>query len=234
RLEKTYDLSRFECAANYPFLDHQAPPFRMIIEFCKDAWDWLSRDEHNVVVIHCKAGKGRTGTLVASLLLHLGEAKNATEAIELYGEKRTMDMKGVTIPSQKRYVHYYEFMLNNQALYNLHQSLCLKWEGMVISYFNYQGDFLMKIYNNDVCIYHKSFLKMNIERKSDKIEINLKELHSVSDDIKAVCLNTKGKVLFSFWLNVVFVSIMSNNRISLEKQDVDVAFRNKELDSRFS
>ncbi|CAO3691219.1 unnamed protein product [Rhizopus stolonifer] len=206
----------------------------MIIEFCKDAWDWLSRDEHNVVVIHCKAGKGRTGTLVASLLLHLGEAKDATEAIELYGEKRTMDMKGVTIPSQKRYVHYYEFMLNHQALYNLHQSLCLKWESILISYFNYRGDFLMKIYNNDICIYHKSSLKMNIERKPDKIEINLKELQSVSDDIKVVFLNTKGKILFSFWLNIVFVSIMSNNQILLKKQDVDVAFRDKELDSRFS
>ncbi|KAI8968592.1 protein-tyrosine phosphatase-like protein [Mycotypha africana] len=108
RSEKQYTLSKFS-------KDHQAPPFTILIEFCQDASSWLREDAKNVVAIHCKAGKGRTGTVIAALLLHLGISNTSSEAIRMYGEKRTKDSKGITIPSQVRYVEYYEFMLRLYA-----------------------------------------------------------------------------------------------------------------------
>lgn len=80
-------------AASYPFLDHQAPPFHVLIDFCSDATVWLNQNPNHVVAIHCKAGKGRTGTVIAALLLHTGIAKDATEAMKLYGKERTHNMK---------------------------------------------------------------------------------------------------------------------------------------------
>lgn len=77
----------------FGFGDHQAPPFELLVQFCKDAKTWLDKDTSNVVVIHCKAGKGRTGTMIAALLLYLGYATDADEAIQVYGTKRTTDGK---------------------------------------------------------------------------------------------------------------------------------------------
>lgn len=146
-------LLRIELAANYPFLDHQAPPFRTLIDFCKDTWEWLSTDERHVVVIHCKAGKGRTGTVIACLLLHLGEARDAVEAMAIYAEKRTRDRKGITIPSQKRYVGYYEYMLHHQALYHQHQSLQSTLNTLTLSS-GTLSDFAIRIDCQDVCVHH--------------------------------------------------------------------------------
>ena len=97
----------------YPFPDHNAPPFEMIRPMCLSVEKWLDEHPKNVVAIHCKAGKGRTGVMVCALLLHGGLFVRAVDAMNYYARARTVDNKGLTIPSQIRYVEYYETLLQN-------------------------------------------------------------------------------------------------------------------------
>ena len=57
--------------ACFPFDDHNCPPIQLVISFCHSAYSWLKEDIENVVVVHCKAGKARTGLMISSLLLFL-------------------------------------------------------------------------------------------------------------------------------------------------------------------
>jgi phosphatidylinositol-3,4,5-trisphosphate 3-phosphatase/dual-specificity protein phosphatase PTEN len=111
RTEKRYDEDFFDETAEYTFKDHRAPQLSTVVDFCEDAYEYLSRDPENVVIVHCKAGKGRTGVMIASLLVRIGTAKDAAEAIKIYGDQRTLDGRGVTIPSQRRYVYYFSNLL---------------------------------------------------------------------------------------------------------------------------
>ena len=57
--------------AYFPFDDHNSPPLHLIQSFCQSASSWLNEDDNNVVAVHCKAGLGRTGLMISSLLLYL-------------------------------------------------------------------------------------------------------------------------------------------------------------------
>ena len=86
--------------AIYPFDDHSLPVFSQILPFCRDIQQWLDEHPDNVAVVHCKAGKGRTGLMICAYRLFAKVFKTAEEVLEYYGSKRTFDSNGVTIPSQ--------------------------------------------------------------------------------------------------------------------------------------
>ena len=83
----------------------------MIKPFCEDVAAFLKGSQQGVVAIHCKAGKGRTGALICAFLCHIGAHPDAESSLIAYGRARTANGKGVTIPSQVRYVRYYDKLL---------------------------------------------------------------------------------------------------------------------------
>ncbi|XP_064974292.1 phosphatidylinositol 3,4,5-trisphosphate 3-phosphatase and protein-tyrosine-phosphatase PTEN2A-like [Musa acuminata AAA Group] len=110
--ERLYDASLFEGkVACFPFDDHNCPPIQLITSFCQSAYSWLKEDIENVVVVHCKAGMARTGLMISSLLLYLKFFPTAEESMEYYNQKRCIDGKGLVLPSQIRYVKYFERIL---------------------------------------------------------------------------------------------------------------------------
>ncbi|XP_052197910.1 phosphatidylinositol 3,4,5-trisphosphate 3-phosphatase and protein-tyrosine-phosphatase PTEN1 isoform X2 [Diospyros lotus] len=110
-IEEAYDPSHFHGRVErFPFDDNHVPPLQLVKDFCESLHSWLSSDPKNIVVIHCMAGKGRTGLMVCAYLVYCG--MSAEEALQLYAHKRTTNNEGVSIPSQCRYVGYWEKVLS--------------------------------------------------------------------------------------------------------------------------
>ena len=109
--ELVYPENVFYKQGYFPFVDHEAPPLNLIKPFCEDAKKFLDEDKKNVVAIHCKAGKGRTGTFISCLLLYMKVFETAADCLKYYGMMRVENGRGVTVPSQIRYVFYFEQIL---------------------------------------------------------------------------------------------------------------------------
>mmetsp|Transcript_27176 Transcript_27176/g.45694 ORF Transcript_27176/g.45694 Transcript_27176/m.45694 type:complete len:427 (-) Transcript_27176:753-2033(-) len=98
----------------FGFDDHNPPPLSLLVRLCNEASEFLTEDKKNVVAIHCKGGKGRTGVVTASILLKLHKDYYAEKALTRFAVMRTEDdvsqakRVGVDGPSQRRYVEYWE------------------------------------------------------------------------------------------------------------------------------
>jgi protein-tyrosine phosphatase len=58
------------------------------VKIVQDMFAWLSKETSNVVVVHCLAGRSRTGTVIAALLLYGGYTHSADEAIRFFNSVR--------------------------------------------------------------------------------------------------------------------------------------------------
>jgi phosphatidylinositol-3,4,5-trisphosphate 3-phosphatase/dual-specificity protein phosphatase PTEN len=67
----------------FPFDDHSAPTLKTVLAFCHNAMTFLKEDHQNVIAVHCKGGKGRTGVMMACLLMWTGHRATALDAIEV-------------------------------------------------------------------------------------------------------------------------------------------------------
>lgn len=56
--------------------------------------------------------------MICCYLLYSGQQRTAEDALSCYDEKRTKDRKGVTIPSQRRYVQYFSKLIRSGLSYS--------------------------------------------------------------------------------------------------------------------
>jgi hypothetical protein len=80
--------------------------------------NWLHEKEGRVVVVHCKAGKGRSGTASCSYLIS-EEGWPVHKALQRFTERRMRPNmgKGVSIPSQVRWIGYVDRWAKHGKLY---------------------------------------------------------------------------------------------------------------------
>lgn len=65
-----YPPTAFQNYSNeYCSHDHQPLLFEDSIKICRDIDEYLRKDPANVIAVHCKAGKGRTGQIICCYLL---------------------------------------------------------------------------------------------------------------------------------------------------------------------
>ncbi|CAM1503256.1 Fc.00g080320.m01.CDS01 [Cosmosporella sp. VM-42] len=132
------DEAVYNRVRHYPWPDHHPPPFRLVPMIMASMRNWLhggdledrpagdgrrmslgqvaghvlhkeGKKKKRVVVVHCKAGKGRSGTTACSYLIS-EEGWKPEEALARFTERRMRPKfgAGVSIPSQLRWIKYVE------------------------------------------------------------------------------------------------------------------------------
>ncbi|KAI8715217.1 hypothetical protein NCS52_01029000 [Fusarium sp. LHS14.1] len=133
------DESVYGRVRHYPWPDHHPPPFRLMPMILASMRNWMhggdldggrvtedgrpvssgkgtdnaalreEKRKSRVVVVHCKAGKGRSGTVSCSYLI-AEEGWKPEDALARFTERRMRPQfgAGVSIPSQLRWISYVE------------------------------------------------------------------------------------------------------------------------------
>ncbi|KAK4544542.1 hypothetical protein LTR36_004114 [Oleoguttula mirabilis] len=107
---------------HYPWPDHHPPPFALIPLIMGSMRKWLKGEGAEglgrVVVVHCKAGKGRSGTVSCSYLIS-EEGWTAEAAMQRFTERRMRPGfgAGISIPSQLRTVRYVDRWTRHGKVY---------------------------------------------------------------------------------------------------------------------
>lgn len=94
----------------YDVQDHTPPSMNDYVKFLNNTRDWQALNKEHIIAVHCKGGKGRTGSLCSAWLMHTGVCNTPGSALNYFAQRRT-DMQiggklcGVETPSQVRYVY---------------------------------------------------------------------------------------------------------------------------------
>ncbi|KAK0064871.1 phosphatidylinositol 3 4 5-trisphosphate 3-phosphatase TPTE2 [Biomphalaria pfeifferi] len=238
--ERDYDETLFFNNVERIFIDdHNVPKLREMLDFTVNAREWMSRDSKNVIAIHCKGGKGRTGTIICVWLIDCGLLESAKESLEYFGDRRTdlskgSTFQGVETPSQSRYVGYYEKLMNIYKK-QLPPKKVLKLSSIKITGINSVGngdgsDLFMELRQDSLLIFECNLgTQINCEvlkyTDSDSIVINLKSCPNIQGDIKIMFKTNNKKIPigydkcpFYFWF---YTSFIEDNHLCIPREELD-------------
>jgi hypothetical protein len=122
--ELPYDAGRFDNNVRaFDVQDHTPPNMDIIMEFLSDASNFVLDGKDRVIAVHCRGGKGRTGTLVCAWLLYTEFCTKDADALNHFAITRTelrkgsKTLQGVDTPSQKRYINHVDQWLTRNNTY---------------------------------------------------------------------------------------------------------------------
>ncbi len=247
--EREYDTDFFYGRVErFPFPDHNPPQLKMMDEFCENLHAFLQEDSSNVSAVHCKAGKGRTGLMICAYLVYSRVFFTGEEAMKFYGRQRTKDGKGVTIPSQRRFVNYYASILNSTmpptkqlkpgritlslpgkaARTNFVIAMSTRRQSAPSESKELEIEIHTDFGANPSCFFHKdrSFAQgVSIQVTKDLVTVDFQAQVDVplfDWDMQIAVYDTvvaKKTHLFSAWLNTVFLG--QSNKVKFTRKDLD-------------
>nr|XP_004550094.1 phosphatidylinositol 3,4,5-trisphosphate 3-phosphatase TPTE2 [Maylandia zebra]XP_004550095.1 phosphatidylinositol 3,4,5-trisphosphate 3-phosphatase TPTE2 [Maylandia zebra]XP_004550096.1 phosphatidylinositol 3,4,5-trisphosphate 3-phosphatase TPTE2 [Maylandia zebra] len=246
--EKGYDPQFFHYRVERVFIDdHNVPSLEDMLKYTASVREWMSADPQNIIAIHCKGGKGRTGTMVCTWLIDSDQFESAQDSLEYFGERRTdksqsSKFQGVETPSQSRYVGYYEIMKNkfNRQLPPL-KSLRIK----SIRIHSIAGvgkgngsDFKVKIIVRKELVFECVCAKQENctvfpDVGNNAAVISLQNGPVVEGDVKVMFESSAGlpkgyeDVPFYFWFNTSFIE---DNKLFLPREELDNPHKPKTWD----
>eukprot|EP01127_Copromyxa_protea_P003943 TRINITY_DN136_c0_g2_i1.p1 TRINITY_DN136_c0_g2~~TRINITY_DN136_c0_g2_i1.p1 ORF type:complete len:377 (-),score=44.72 TRINITY_DN136_c0_g2_i1:600-1592(-) len=110
-----YDQAKFNNQVKcFSFPDHHPPPISLYLECVQTIYNWINGGPSRVIVVHCKAGRGRTGVAICGYFLYAGLFDTSIEAIKYFNKMRSKEGQNLVLPSQKRYVEYFEQIIKCQ------------------------------------------------------------------------------------------------------------------------
>ncbi|XP_048092649.1 putative tyrosine-protein phosphatase TPTE isoform X1 [Alosa pseudoharengus] len=246
--EKGYDHEFFHYRVERVLIDdHNVPSLDDMLKYTASVREWMSADSRNVIAIHCKGGKGRTGTLVCTWLIDSDQFESAQESLDYFGERRTdksmsSKFQGVETPSQSRYVGYYEVM---KTKYNrqLPPDRFLRIKSVRIHSIAGVGkgsgiDLTVKIIVRRELVFQCVCAKQEKcalfpDTGNNAVVISLQDCPVISGDIKVMFESSAGlpkgyeNCPFYFWFNTSFVE---NNKLFLSREELDNPHKSKVWD----
>ncbi|XP_022430440.1 phosphatidylinositol 3,4,5-trisphosphate 3-phosphatase TPTE2-like isoform X5 [Delphinapterus leucas] len=235
--ERAYDAKYFhDRVRRYMIDDHNVPSLSEMVAFSKEVKEWMAQDEENITVIHCKGGKGRTGTMICAYLLASEIFATAEDSLYYFGERRTdkstsSKFQGIETPSQNRFVGYFAMVKNT---YNLTLPPMKKLTMEKIIIYSIQGvgkgngnDLKVQIIMQRKPVFFCSASKNSRivhDAETDTVIINLSNCPPLYDEVKVKFLSSSDlpkyydDCPFFFWFHTSFIQ---NNRLYLSRSELD-------------
>ncbi|XP_044782684.2 phosphatidylinositol 3,4,5-trisphosphate 3-phosphatase TPTE2 isoform X8 [Bubalus bubalis] len=235
--ERAYDPKYFHHRVHrYLIDDHNVPSLSEMLAFSMEVKEWMAQDKDNIIVVHCKGGKGRTGTMVCAYLLASEIFATAEDSLYYFGERRTdkstsSKFQGIETPSQNRFVGYFAMVKN---IYNLTLPPIKKLTIKKIVIYSIHGvgkgnghDLKVQIIMQRKTVFFCSASKncrIFHDAETDRVILLLSKCPPLYDEVKVKFFSSSAlpkyyeNCAFFFWFHMSFIR---NNRLYLSRSELD-------------